>query len=47
MKKGHNNSIMSLSNVSEIDSAEFIRLIKETGIDLKTKSEYRKELNYE
>lgn len=41
------NSIMELSNVSEIDSTEFTRMKTVENIKLKTKSEYRKELNYE
>jgi hypothetical protein len=41
------NSIMELSNVSEIDSTEFTRMKTAENIKLKTKSEYRKELNYE
>ena len=41
------NSIMELSNVSEIDSTEFTRMKTTENIKLKTKSEYRKELNYE
>jgi hypothetical protein len=38
---------MELSNVSEIDSTEFTRMKTTENIKLKTKSEYRKELNYE
>lgn len=41
------NSIMELSNVSEIDSTEFNQIKTTQNINLKTKSEYRKELNYE
>ena len=41
------NSIMELSNVSEINSAEFNQIKTTQNINLKTKSEYRKELNYE
>lgn len=41
------NSIMELSNVSEIDSAEFNKIRTDENIKLKTKTEYRKELNYE
>ena len=41
------NSIMELSNVSEIKSAEFDKIREDENIKLKTKSEYRKELNYE
>ena len=40
-------SIMELSNVSEINSAEFNQIKTTQNINLKTKSEYRKELNYE
>lgn len=40
------NSIMELSNVSEIDSTEFTGMKTVENIKLKTKSEYRKELNY-
>ena len=42
-----NDSIMELSNVSEINSAEFNQIKTTQNINLKTKSEYRKELNYE
>jgi len=41
------NSIMELSNVSEISSSEFNRIKTVENIKLKTKSDYRKELNYE
>lgn len=41
------DSIMELSNVSEINSAEFNHIKTAENINLKTKSEYRKELNYE
>ncbi len=41
------NSIMELSNVSEINSAEFNQIKTIQNINLKTKSEYQKELNYE
>jgi len=41
------DSIMELSNVSEINSAEFNQIKTAENINLKTKSEYRKELNYE
>lgn len=41
------NSIMELSNVLEIESAEFDKIKTDENIDLKTKTEYRKELNYE
>ncbi|MDY7396676.1 hypothetical protein UMM65_15610 [Aureibaculum sp. 2210JD6-5] len=41
------NSIMELSNVSEIKSAEFDKIREDENIKLKTKTEYRKELNYE
>ena len=41
------DSIMELSNVSEINSAEFKQIKTAENINLKTKSEYRKELNYE
>ena len=41
------NSVIELSNVSEIDSAEFNRIKTTENIQLKTKTEYRKELNYE
>lgn len=41
------NSIMELSNVSQIKSAEFDKIKKSENIKLKTKTEYRKELNYE
>ena len=41
------NSIMDLSNVSEIKSAEFDKIREDENIKLKTKTEYRKELNYE
>ena len=41
------NSIMELSNVSEIKSAEFDKIKEDENIKLKTKTEYRKELNYE
>ena len=41
------NSLIELSNVSEIDSAEFNRIKTDEIIKLKTKTEYRKELNYE
>lgn len=41
------NSIMELSNVSEINASEFNRIKTAEKIKLKTKSEYRKELNYE
>jgi hypothetical protein len=42
-----NNSIIELSNVSEIDSAEFNQTQISENIEVKTKTEYRKELNYE
>ncbi|BAO56328.1 hypothetical protein [Nonlabens marinus] len=41
------NSIMELSNVLEINSVEFDKIKKDEKIKLKTKTEYRKELNYE
>lgn len=41
------NSIMELSNVSQIDSTEFHQIGTTEKIELKTKTEYRKELNYE
>ena len=41
------NSIIELSNVSEIDSTEFNQIKTTQSITLKTKTEYRKELNYE
>jgi hypothetical protein len=41
------NSIIELSNVSEIKSAEFDKIKTDENIKLKTKTEYRKELNYE
>ncbi|EGV43321.2 hypothetical protein BZARG_3101 [Bizionia argentinensis JUB59] len=41
------NSIMELSNVSQIKSAEFDKIKKSENIKLKNKTEYRKELNYE
>ena len=41
------DSIMELSKVSEINSAEFNQIKTAENINLKTKSEYRKELNYE
>jgi hypothetical protein len=41
------NSIMELSNVSKIDSTEFYQIIELENIRLKSKTEYRKELNYE
>lgn len=41
------NLIMELSNVSEIKSAEFDKIREDENIKLKTKTEYRKELNYE
>lgn len=41
------NSIMELSNVSQIKSVEFDKIKNSEKIKLKTKTEYRKELNYE
>lgn len=41
------NSIMELSNVLEIKSEEFDKIKENENIKLKTKTEYRKELNYE
>ncbi len=41
------SSIMELSNVSEINSTEFNQIKTAENINLKTKSEYRKKLNYE
>ena len=41
------NSIMELSNASEIDSAKFSHVMISENIELKTKAEYRKDLNYE
>lgn len=41
------NSIMKLSNVLEIKLSEFQKIRANEKIKLKTKSEYRKELNYE
>ncbi len=41
------NLIMELSNVSQIDSTEFHQIGTTEKIELKTKTEYRKELNYE
>ena len=41
------NSILKLSNVSKISSSEFNRIRETENIRLKTKSDYRKELNYE
>ncbi|MCL5247777.1 hypothetical protein M4I21_18365 [Cellulophaga sp. 20_2_10] len=47
-KLGYNeNSIIELSNVSEIGSTEFNQIRTSENIGLKTKTEYRKELNYE
>ena len=40
------NSVMRLSNLTEINFKEFIITIGSEKITLKTKSEYRKELNY-
>jgi large subunit ribosomal protein L7/L12 len=36
-----------LSNVNQIDSLKFTKIQKEENIQMKTKSEYRKELKYE
>lgn len=41
------NSILQLSNVSEISSSEFNRIKETEKIEIRTKSEYRKQLNYE
>ena len=41
------NSLIELSNVSEIDSVKFNQIKTDENIKLKTKTEYRKELNYE
>ena len=41
------NSIMELSNVTELDPKEFNQMKITQKIGLKTKTEYRKELNYE
>lgn len=41
------NSIMELSNVSEIDSVKFNQIKTNENIKLKTKTKYRKELSYE
>jgi len=38
---------MELTNVSEINSVEFDKIKTRENIKLKTKTEYRKELNYE
>lgn len=40
------NSILKLSNVIRIDSAKFYQTLNSEKIKLKTKTEYRKELNY-
>ncbi len=39
-------SNLRLSNVNQIDSIRFTRIQKEENIKMKTKSEYRKKLNY-
>ncbi|MCF4100054.1 hypothetical protein L1I30_00100 [Gillisia sp. M10.2A] len=41
------DSIMELSNVSEIQPGEFDKIKTDENIKLKTKTEYRKDLNYE
>ncbi|RKS42560.1 hypothetical protein BC962_3227 [Gillisia mitskevichiae] len=41
------DSIMELSNVSEIQPVEFDKIKTDENIKLKTKTEYRKDLNYE
>ena len=47
-KLGYNeNSIMELSNVTELDPIEFNQMRITQKIKLKTKNEYRKERNYE
>lgn len=41
------DSVMNLSNVSGIDSINFNNTLESTSIKMKTKTQYRKELNYE
>lgn len=41
------NSVMELLNVTELDPKEFNQIKIMQKIELKTKTEYRKELNYE
>ena len=41
------DSIMELSNVSEIQPVEFDKIKTDENIKLKTKTDYRKDLNYE
>ena len=43
----NNNSRMILSNVNKIDSIKFKAMIQQTGVEMKSKTFYRKQLNYE
>ena len=42
-----NNSIVILSNVKEVDLADFGEIFSSSHIKMKSKTEYRRELNYE
>lgn len=41
------DSVMNLSNISGIDSINFNITLESTSLKMKTKTQYRKELNYE